>query len=62
MNTNDRWTEWAEKTTREKIKDAIFYISEGIAPKRALDMVLKDSSLGEKYKSIVRAEIMEFSK
>lgn len=60
--TKDRWIEWAENTAREKIKSAIYYISEGIRPERALEMVLKGSPLGTKYKEIVKAEVMHFAK
>ena len=54
--------EWALRRVEELTKSAKFYISEGIPPKTALEMVKKETVLSQKYFSIVEANIQEMTK
>lgn len=48
--------QWAEKQKNEMIKSIRFYISEGIAKNIAIEMVLKDSTVGSGIKAQIRYE------
>lgn len=57
MKDNLDIKKWAEEQSIELKKTILFHISEGIDKQTAIEMVLKDTTIGTGYKAQIRYEL-----